>query len=168
MGVVTTGDRHVDAVGHERVRDGAPDPARTAGDDRNLTAKRHLHSCHYNSPRMQDVAIVGAGELGGNLAHALARRDVVLSIRLIDGSGTVAAGKALDIMQSAPIGQFATEVSGVPDISYAAGANVIVIADRPGHGEWHGDAAMLLLKQISQFAGRVIVLCAGASQRELV
>jgi len=117
---------------------------------------------------MPDVAIVGAGDLGGNLAHALARRDVVRSIRLIDGSGTVAAGKALDIMQSAPIEQFATQMSGVPDISYAAGANVIVIADRAGHGEWSGDAAMLLLKQISQFAGGAIVLCAGASQRELV
>jgi malate dehydrogenase len=117
---------------------------------------------------MQDVAIVGAGELGGNLAHALARRDVVRSIRLIDGSGTVAAGKALDIMQSAPIGQFATQVSGVADISYAAGADVIVIADRAGQGEWSGDAAMLLLKQLTQVAGSAIVWCAGASQRELV
>jgi malate dehydrogenase len=117
---------------------------------------------------MQDVAIVGAGELGGNLAHALARRDIVRSIRLIDGSGTVAAGKALDIMQSAPIEQFGTQVSGVPDLSYAAGASVILIADRSGHGEWRGDDAMLLLKQLSQFAGSAIVVCAGASQRELV
>jgi malate/lactate dehydrogenase len=43
---------------------------------------------------MQDVAIVGAGELGGNLAHVLAGRDVVRSIRLIDSAGNVAAGKA--------------------------------------------------------------------------
>ena len=28
----------------------------------------------YNSPPMRDIAIIGAGELGGALAHALARR----------------------------------------------------------------------------------------------
>ena len=117
---------------------------------------------------MQDVAIVGAGELGGNLAHGLARRDVVRSIRLIDTAGKVAAGKALDIMQSAPIEQFATEVTGATDVSYAAGAAVIVIADRVGDGEWRGDEALLLLKQLSQLAHPALLLCAGASQRELV
>jgi len=117
---------------------------------------------------MQDVAIVGAGELGGNLAHALARRDVVRSIRLIDAAGSVAAGKALDIMQSAPVEQFSTEVSGATDISNAAGAAVVVIADRAGTGEWHGDEGVLLLKQLSQFVHPAMVLCAGASQREIV
>ena len=116
---------------------------------------------------MQDVAIVGAGELGGNLAHALARRDVVRSIRLIDPAGSLAAGKALDIMQSAPIEQFATQVAGATDVSYAAGAAIIVIADRAA-GEWRGDEAMLLLKQLAQFTQPALVLCAGASQRELV
>ena len=62
---------------------------------------------------MQDVAIIGAGELGGALAHVLARRDVASTIRLIDETGGVAAGKALDIMQSAPIERFATRVVGV-------------------------------------------------------
>src|SRR5262245_3871780 len=48
---------------------------------------------------MQEVAIVGAGELGGAVAHVLARRDAVRSIVLADESGRVAAGKALDIAQ---------------------------------------------------------------------
>jgi malate dehydrogenase len=117
---------------------------------------------------MQDVAIVGAGELGGNLAHVLAVRDVVRSIRLIDSVGSVAAGKALDVMQASPIEQFSTEVSGVTDISYAAGATIVVIADRAGQGEWQGEEAMLLLKQLSQLGRSAVVLCAGASQRELV
>jgi malate dehydrogenase len=117
---------------------------------------------------MQDVAIVGAGELGGNLAHVLAARDTVRSIRLIDSAGSVAAGKALDIRQASPIEQFATDVSGVTDISYAAGSTVIVVADRAGQGEWQGEEAMLLLKQLSQLGRSAIVLCAGASQRELV
>jgi malate dehydrogenase len=117
---------------------------------------------------MQDVAIVGAGELGANLAHVLASRDVVASIRLIDGAGSVAAGKALDIMQASPIAPFTTTVSGATDISYAAGSTIVVIADRVGHGEWQGDEAVLVLKQLSQVAQSAIVLCAGASQRALI
>ena len=39
------------------------------------------------SQRMQDVAIIGAGELGGAVAHVLARRDLVRSITLIDETG---------------------------------------------------------------------------------
>jgi hypothetical protein len=117
---------------------------------------------------MQDVAIVGAGELGANLAHALASSDVVGSIRLIDGAGSVAAGKALDIMQASPIASFATKVSAATDISYAAGSTVVVIADRVGHGEWQGDEAVLMLKQLFQVAQSAIVLCAGASQRALI
>jgi len=117
---------------------------------------------------MQDVAIVGAGELGANLAHVLASSDAVGSIRLIDGAGSVAAGKALDIMQASPIAPFATKVSGATDISYAAGSTIVVIADRVGHGEWQGDEAVLVLKQLSQIAQPAIVLCAGASQRALI
>jgi malate dehydrogenase len=117
---------------------------------------------------MQDVAIVGAGELGASLGYVLASSDVVRSIRLIDGAGSVAAGKALDILQASPIAQFATAVSGATDISYAAGATIVVIADRAGHGEWQGDEAVLLLKQLSQIAQSAIVLCAGASQRALI
>src|SRR5262245_23603350 len=117
---------------------------------------------------MQDVAIVGAGELGGNLAHLLAARDVVQSIRLIDSAGSVAAGKALDIMQASPIERFATTVSGVTDISYAAGSTIVVVADRAGQNEWQGEEALLLLKQLAQFGRSAIVLCAGASQRELI
>ncbi len=62
--------------------------------------------------RMQEVAIIGAGELGGAVAHALARSNLVRSIRLIDETGRVAAGKALDIAQAAPIEGFATRLSG--------------------------------------------------------
>ena len=65
---------------------------------------------------MRDIAIIGAGELGGATAHALARRDVATTIRLVDDRGRVAEGKALDIMQAAPIEGFATGVSGSTDL----------------------------------------------------
>src|SRR2546423_11335176 len=81
------------------------------------------------SHRMREVAIVGAGELGGLVAHALARRNSAGLIRLIDDSGRVAEGKALDISQAAPVEGFATAIAGSTGLSAAAGADIVVIAD---------------------------------------
>jgi malate dehydrogenase len=117
---------------------------------------------------MRASAIIGAGELGGALAHVLARIDLVSTIRLIDETGHVAEGKALDIMQAAPIEGFATAVCGSTDLTTAAGAPLIVLADRSDGSEWQGEDGLLLLKRLSQLGTRSVVLCAGASQRELI
>lgn len=117
---------------------------------------------------MIEVAILGAGELGGALAHRLARTDVAAAIRLIDETSRVAAGKALDIAESAPIEGFATQVSGSTDVITAAGADVIVIADRSGGGEWQGEDGLMLLKRVAQLGTDAIIVCAGAAQRQLV
>ena len=120
---------------------------------------------------MQHVAIIGAGELGGAVAHVLARRDLVRSITLIDDSGRVASGKALDIAQAAPVEGFATQLSGSSDVSVAAGAAIVILADRADRnagGEWQGEEGMLLLKRLTQTASGAVILCAGAAQRELV
>jgi malate dehydrogenase len=117
---------------------------------------------------MREVAILGAGELGGATAHVLARHDVVRAIRLVDDAGSVAAGKALDIAQAAPIDGFATQTSGAVDIATAAGASVIVLADRVGAGEWRGDEGAQLLKRLARMAPNAVLLCAGASSRETI
>ena len=117
---------------------------------------------------MRRVAIIGAGELGGAAAHLVARHDLVQSITLVDETGRVAAGKALDIAQAAPIEGFATELSGSTDVSRAAGAAIVVIADRVGGGEWQGEDGWLLLKRLTQTASGAVIVCAGAAQRELV
>ena len=117
---------------------------------------------------MHHVAIVGAGELGGAIAHLLARRDVVRAITLIDETGRVAAGKALDITQAAPVEGFATQLTGSTDLSMIAAADVIVIAERVAGGEWSGEDALMLLKRLTQTASRALILCAGASAREVV
>ena len=62
---------------------------------------------------MSDIAIIGAGELGGSVAHVVARQNLAPTICLIDDAGRVAEGKALDISQAAPIEGFATMLSGV-------------------------------------------------------
>lgn len=117
---------------------------------------------------MQQVAIIGAGELGGAVAHVLARRNLVRSVVLIDETGRVAAGTALDITQAAPVEGFATELSGATDVAAAAGAAIVILADGVGGGEWQGESGLLLLKRIAQMAPRAVILCAGATQRELV
>jgi malate dehydrogenase len=118
---------------------------------------------------MIDVAIIGAGELGGAVAHRLARTNAAAAIRLIDETGRVAAGKALDIAESSPIEGFATQVSGSTDVTAAAGADVIVLADRIGGGdEALGDSGLMLLTRIAQLGTRAVIVCAGASHRDLV
>src|SRR5690242_14653678 len=99
---------------------------------------------------MTDVAILGAGELGGSIATVLAHRDLVRAVTLIDTKGQIAAGKALDIMQVAPVTHFATRVSGSTDLSRVAGAAIVVLADQATSEEWQGDAGRLLLTQIKE------------------
>ena len=117
---------------------------------------------------MDQVAIVGGGELGGLLAHVLARRNIASDIRLIDDNGRAAEGKALDIAQAAPVEGFASKASGSADLSVVAGASVVAIADPFGAPEWPVDPAMLLLKRIREFAPQALIVCAGASYCDLV
>jgi malate dehydrogenase len=120
---------------------------------------------------MLDVAIVGAGELGGLVAHVLARRNAVAEIRLIDDSdesSRIAMGKALDIMQAGPVERFATRVSGSTDLARVGGAAVVVLADRVRGGEWQGEDGLRLLERLRGLASNAIVMCAGAGQRDLL
>jgi malate dehydrogenase len=117
---------------------------------------------------MHVVAIIGAGELGGELAHALARRDAARTIRLIDEAGRIAEGKALDILEAAPIEGFTAELSGSTDVTTAAGAAIVVIADRARAGAWDIEEGLRLLERLIRLAPRAILVCAGESHRELV
>jgi malate dehydrogenase len=117
---------------------------------------------------MDRVVILGAGELGGLLAHALAQRAIAHDVHLFDEHGRVAAGKALDIMQAAPVERFSTQVTGSSDVSRAADATAVVIADTFGGGEWEGEAALSLLARLRDYSPKSLIVCAGSSQRVLV
>jgi malate dehydrogenase len=118
---------------------------------------------------MRELAIIGGGELGGAAAHLLARRDLFRAITLIDDSGRVAAGKALDLTQAAPLEAFSTRLSGTTDVSRAAGASVVIVADRWGErGEWRGEEALMLLKRLTELTRHAVIVCAGATHREVV
>ncbi len=117
---------------------------------------------------MDRIVVLGAGELGGLTAHVLARRQISSEICLIDDNGRAAGGKALDIMQAAPVEGFASKVVGTSDASLVAGAAAVVIADAVGGGEWHGELALGLLKRVSAVSPGSPIVCAGASQRESI
>ncbi len=118
---------------------------------------------------MPRVAIIGAGDIGATTALTLARRECAGSITLIDGSGAIAAGKALDILQSGPISGVDVHVSGATDVTAAAGAAVVLIADRAGaDGEWRGDAGLDLVRRLQQIAPEAPLVFAGAHARDLL
>lgn len=116
------------------------------------------------------VAIIGAGEIGGAVARALAGRARVDAIRLIDEQHSVAAGKALDLMQSGPLCRSDTPIDAAADISSAAGASAIVLTDPVGSGEWSGEAGLALLRRLKSggHLERSILICAGAAPHTLM
>ena len=118
---------------------------------------------------MSSVAILGAGELGGAVAHALAVRDCVARILLIDAAGSVAAGKALDVLQSAPIARFHTTLAGTDDISAVTGTSVCIVADpAKGGGEWSGEDGFALVRRVLDYAGNAPVVFGGSKPLELM
>ena len=112
---------------------------------------------------MQTVAILGAGELGGAVARTLATADVARHIVLIDKAGEVAAGKALDVLQSGPVEGFHTRLTGTSE-PVQSGAAVVILADEHGGGELQGDAALILLRRMLERSPRAVVVAAGATQ----
>ncbi len=75
---------------------------------------------------MAKVSVIGAGRVGSTLAQLLAYRglcDVVLWNRTAD----TAKGIALDIMESAPVEGFDSEVSGTGEYKDIEGSDVVVI-----------------------------------------
>jgi malate dehydrogenase len=110
------------------------------------------------------VAILGAGEIGGATARALATRARVGSILLIDEQAGLAAGKALDLRQTGPISGSDTRVEGSTDFASAAGASAIVLADIAE------PAGLPLLRRLARlgYFHQAVLICAGAGQRLLM
>src|ERR1700759_5212949 len=72
------------------------------------------------------IALIGAGNIGGTLAHLIGLKDLG-DVVLFDVFGGVAAGKALDIMQSGPVDGFDSLMTGGSDYSAIKGADVVIV-----------------------------------------
>jgi malate dehydrogenase len=72
------------------------------------------------------IALVGAGMIGGTLAHIAAREalgDVVL-FDIVDG---VPQGKALDLDEATPVFESSVRLNGASDYAAIAGADVVIV-----------------------------------------
>ncbi len=81
------------------------------------------------------IALIGAGNIGGTLAHLAALKglgDIVL-FDVVDG---VPQGKALDLSQCGPVDGFDARITGTNDYADVAGADVVIVtagvARKPG------------------------------------
>jgi len=120
-------------------------------------------------PHMTTVAIVGAGDVAGAAAQALASRDAAQRVLLVDAVQGAAAGKALDIRQSGAVEGFHTTLDGTSDESRLSGCDVCVIADRVGAaGEWHGDEGLSMVGRIAPYLDDAPLVFAGVSQAGLL
>jgi malate dehydrogenase len=121
---------------------------------------------------MSFIAIIGAGDLGGAVAQALAALECAGEIRLIDPDASVAAGKALDIMQATAVEGRRARLTSSGDTRAAAGAAAIVLADAAGAPpkEWQGEEGLALLRRTWELAAaeRSVLVCAGATQPALM
>ena len=117
---------------------------------------------------MSTVAIVGAGPLGGAIAHRLAERARVGEIRLVDEAAGVATGKALDIQQAGPIVPSDVKVTAASDTLAAAGASVIVIADAVTDGEWTGEKGLAPIERLVRAGSTAAFVFAGPNQAQLM
>src|SRR5690606_12861151 len=74
------------------------------------------------------VTVIGAGAVGATTADNIVRRNFVEEVVLLDIKEGVAEGKAQDMMQTAALLGFDTQITGVTnDYSYPAGSAVAVI-----------------------------------------
>jgi malate dehydrogenase len=81
------------------------------------------------------IALIGAGMIGGTLAHLAAMRELG-DIVLFDIAEGIPEGKALDISQAAPVDDFDAKLKGTSDYADIAGADVCIVtagvARKPG------------------------------------
>jgi malate dehydrogenase len=81
------------------------------------------------------IALIGAGNIGGTLAHLAALKNLG-DIVLFDVAEGVPQGKALDLSQCGPVEGFDAKVTGSNDYADIAGADVIIVtagvARKPG------------------------------------
>jgi malate dehydrogenase len=72
------------------------------------------------------IALIGAGMIGGTLAHLAAMRELgdIVLFDIVEG---VPEGKALDIAQAGPIDDFDAKLKGTSDYADIAGADVCIV-----------------------------------------
>ncbi len=72
------------------------------------------------------ITLIGAGQIGGTLAHLIALKDLA-DVVLFDVASGLAKGKALDIAQSSPVNRFNINLVGTDNYEDTRNSDVIII-----------------------------------------
>jgi malate dehydrogenase len=76
---------------------------------------------------MKKISLIGAGQIGGTLAHLIGLKELVNEVVLFDVVSGVAKGKALDIAQSSAVDGFNVKFSGTDRYQDIKDSDVIII-----------------------------------------
>ena len=76
---------------------------------------------------MSKISLIGAGQIGGTLAHLIGIKELVKEIVLFDVASGIAKGKALDIAQSSSVDGFNVKLSGTDNYEDIKNSDVIII-----------------------------------------
>ena len=76
---------------------------------------------------MTKISLIGAGQIGGTLAHLIGTKELVNEVVLFDVASGIAKGKALDIAQSSSVDGFKVRFSGTGNYEDIKDSDVIII-----------------------------------------
>ena len=103
---------------------------------------------------MTKISLIGAGQIGGTLAHLIGLKELANEVVLFDVASGIAKGKALDIAQSSSVDGFNVKFSGTDNYEDIKDSDVIIITAgvprKPGMSR--DDLLEINLKIIKQVA----------------
>ena len=103
------------------------------------------------------ISLIGAGQIGGTLAHLIGTKELVDEVVLFDVASGIAKGKALDIAQSSSVDGFNVKFSGTDNYKDIQDSEVIIITAgvprKPGMSR--DDLLGINLKIIKQVANGI-------------
>ena len=103
---------------------------------------------------MSKISLIGAGQIGGTLAHLIGFKELANEVVLFDVASGIAKGKALDIAQSSSVDGFNVKFSGTDNYEDIKDSDVIIITAgvprKPGMSR--DDLLVINLKIIKQVA----------------
>jgi len=76
---------------------------------------------------MKKISLIGAGQIGGTLAHLIGLKELANEVVLFDVASGIAKGKALDIAQSSSVDGFDVKFSGTDNYEDIKNSDVIII-----------------------------------------
>ena len=76
---------------------------------------------------MKKITLIGAGQIGGTLAHLIGLKKLAGEVVLFDVASGIAKGKALDIAQSSSVDGFDVRFSGTDNYENIKDSDVIII-----------------------------------------